>query len=92
MLADHSVATRGLYQWVLHPVYSGIGQACFGAGLASLSIPSLLVTALLVVPLWYRRARYEERLLIEQFGEQYLRHAESVHWRRIVPKFVPVGF
>ncbi len=92
VLADHSVATGGLYRWVLHPVYSGIGQACFGAGLASGSIISLLITALLVVPLWYRRARYEERLLIERFGEQYLRYAESVHWRRIVPKFVPVGF
>ena len=38
------------------------------------------------------RVRYEESLLIERFGEQYVRYAESVHWRRIVPKFVPVGF
>lgn len=92
MLADQSVASGGLYRWVLHPVYSGIGQALFGAGLASGSIVSLVVTAVLVIPLWYRRARYEEALLIDRFGDQYLRYAESVRWRRLVSKFVPIGF
>ncbi len=92
LLADQSVTNRGLYRFVLHPVYSGIGQALFGAGLASGSLIAVGITALLVVPLWYRRARYEESLLIERFGEQYRSHAESVGWRRLVPKFVPFGF
>jgi len=92
LLANQSVTHRGLYRFVLHPVYSGVGQALFGAGLASGALIAILMTALLVVPLGYRRARYEESLLIGRFGEQYRRYAESVRWRRLVPKFIPLGF
>jgi len=92
LLAGQSVTNRGLYRFVLHPVYSGVGQALFGAGLASGALIAIFFTALLVVPLGYRRARYEESLLIGRFGEQYRRYAESVGWRRLVPKFVPFGF
>jgi protein-S-isoprenylcysteine O-methyltransferase Ste14 len=92
LLADQSVTNRGLYQVVLHPVYSGVGQALFGAGLASGSLVAVIFTALLVVPLGYRRARYEEGLLVTEFGEEYRRYAESVGWRRLIPKFIPFGF
>jgi protein-S-isoprenylcysteine O-methyltransferase Ste14 len=92
LLADQSVTSRGLYRFVLHPIYSGVGQALFGAGLASGSLATVVFTALLVLPLGYRRARYEESLLVERFGEQYRRYAESVRWRRLVPRFIPFGF
>ena len=92
LLSDQSVTSRGLFRFVMHPAYSGIGQALFGAGLASGSLIAVGVTLLLVVPLWYRRARYEETLLIRQFGEQYRNYAESVGWRRLVPTFVPFDF
>lgn len=92
LLPDQSVTSRGLYRYVLHPVYSGAGQALFGAGLVSGALVAIAITALLVLPLGYRRARYEESLLVGRFGEQYTRYAESVGWRRLVPKFVPFGF
>jgi len=92
LLAEQTVTNRGLYRFVLHPVYSGAAQALFGAGLASGSLIAVFTTALLVAPLGYRRARYEESLLVERFGEQYQRYAESVGWRRLVPKFIPFGF
>ena len=92
LLTDQSVTSRGLYRFVLHPVYSGLGQALFGAGLASGSLTTVVFTALLVLPLGYRRARYEKSLLVERFGEQYRRYAESVRWRRLVPRFIPFGF
>jgi len=92
LLADQSVTSRGLYRFVLHPVYSGVCQALIGAGLASGSLVALAMTGLAVAPLGYRRARYEESLLVRRFGEQYEHYAESVGWRRLVPKFVPFGF
>jgi len=92
LLPDQSVTNRGLYRFVLHPVYSGVGQALLGAGLASGAILAVVFTALFVLPLGYRRARYEESLLIGRFGDDYRRHAESVRWRRLVPRFVPFGF
>jgi len=92
LLAGQSVTEGGLYRFVLHPVYSGAGQALFGAGLVSGALVAIAITALLVLPLGYRRARYEESLLVGRFGEQYTRYAESIGWRRLVPKFIPFGF
>ena len=77
---------------VLHPAYSGVAQALLGAGLASGSMLALLFTVMVVAPFGLRRARYEEALLLERFGEEYERYASSVGWRRIVPRFVPFGF
>lgn len=92
LLPAQSVTNRGLYRFVLYPVYSGAAQALLGAGFASGSLIAVGSTALLVAPLGYRRARYEESLLLDRFGEQYRRYAESVGWRRLVPKFIPFGF
>lgn len=92
LVRNQTVTDAGFYRWVLHPAYSGVAQALIGAGLAAGSLVCLLFTALVVGPLGLRRARYEERLLLERFGEQYARYARSVGWRRIVPRFVPFGF
>lgn len=92
LVRDQTVTETGLYRVVLHPAYSGVAQALLGAGLAAGSGVALLFTLLVVAPLGLRRARYEEALLLERFGEAYERYARSVGWRRIVPRFVPFGF
>ena len=92
LLAGQTLTSRGFYRVVLHPAYSGVAQALFGAGIASGSLIAVVFTALIAVPLGYRRARYEEALLIERFGEQYERYADSIGWRRLVPRFIPFGF
>ena len=44
-----------------------------------------------VAPLWLRRAKYEEELLVKTFGEKYKDYAAKLKWRRLVPKFFPIG-
>ena len=92
LLRDQTLTSRGFYRVLLHPAYSGVAQALFGAGLASESLIAVAFTALVAVPLGYRRARYEEALLVKRFGEQYERYATSIGWRRVVPRIVPFGF
>lgn len=92
LLEGQTVTRRGPYRVVLHPGYSGVGQALIGAGLATGSVLSLAFTGLVVGPLGHRRARYEEELLRTRFGDEYERYARSVGWRRFVPRFVPLGF
>ncbi len=92
LLRGQTLTSRGFYRVVLHPAYSGVAQALLGAGLASGSLIAVAFTALVAVPLGYRRARYEEALLVKRFGEQYKRYATSIGWRRLVPRFVPFGF
>jgi protein-S-isoprenylcysteine O-methyltransferase Ste14 len=91
VLEDHKVRKNGLLAYVMHPAYSGIIQSLFGASLAALSPIALAVTVFLVAPLWLNRAKYEERLLIESLGESYKEYAEELKWRRLVPRFIPIG-
>jgi protein-S-isoprenylcysteine O-methyltransferase Ste14 len=64
------VAVGGLYAWIRHPQYLGLGMT--GLGL------SILWPRILVLPLWlamvllyYALARDEERRMLAQFGAQY---------------------
>lgn len=64
------LVTHGIYSRIRHPVYvfSAIGIA----GLfLYLDMPKLLVLLVLVIPLQVVRARREERVLEERFGEEY---------------------
>ena len=63
-------ALGGLYRWIRHPQYLGLGAT--GLGLAILW-PRFLTIALwtVMVGLYYLLARDEERRMVKQFGDQY---------------------
>ena len=78
------VALRGLYSWIRHPQYLGLGLT--GLGL-SILWPRFLVVALwaVMVALYYLLARDEERRMLGQFGEDYRRYMDRTGM------FVPKG-
>ncbi|MBX9686436.1 MAG: isoprenylcysteine carboxylmethyltransferase family protein [Candidatus Obscuribacterales bacterium] len=91
VLDGHKVRKNGLLAFVMHPAYSGIIQSVLGAAMAAVSPLAILLTLFLVAPLWLNRAKYEEALLLESLGPEYKEYAEEMKWRRLVPKFFPIG-
>lgn len=91
LMDDHKVKNDGLFRYVMHPIYSGIIQCLLGSSIAATSVIGVCMCALVVAPLWLRRAKYEERLLIENLGQEYKDYAEQTKWRRLVPTFIPIG-
>ncbi len=91
VMENHTVRDTGLLAYVMHPAYSGIIQSLLGASLACTSVFCAIFTVAMVAPLWLRRAKYEERLLIEALGEPYEQYAKNMGWRRLVPRFIPIG-
>lgn len=91
VLEGHKVRKGGLLKFVMHPAYSGIIQSVLGASLASLSPLAVCMTLFVVAPLWLNRAKYEEKLLLESLGTEYKEYGEEMKWRRLVPKFFPIG-
>jgi protein-S-isoprenylcysteine O-methyltransferase Ste14 len=91
LLDDHAVCKAGLFKYVMHPAYSGIIQCLLGASLAATSIFCVLFTLFAVAPLWLKRAKYEEQLLLENLGQPYKEYGDEVKWRRLVPTFFPFG-
>jgi protein-S-isoprenylcysteine O-methyltransferase Ste14 len=91
VMDNHAVRDTGLLSLVMHPAYSGIIQSLLGSSLAATSVLGALFTLCVVAPLWLRRAKYEEQLLIENLGQSYKDYAENMKWRRLVPRFFPIG-
>jgi protein-S-isoprenylcysteine O-methyltransferase Ste14 len=81
---ENRLATGGLYSLVRHPQYTGLFIALFGEGIVHW--PTLFSIALfpVIVLVYVRLARKEEKKVIEKFGEEYL------EYRRHVPMFLPV--
>jgi protein-S-isoprenylcysteine O-methyltransferase Ste14 len=91
VLEGHKVRKTGMLKYVMHPAYSGIIQCCLGASLAAVSLPAALISVAVVATLWLRRAKYEEKLLLESLGPDYRKYAEELKWRRLVPPIIPIG-
>ena len=72
------LVTTGLYSRIRNPIYLFGGLFLVGLSLF-FSVWGPLVVALVIVPLQVVRARREERVLAEAFGEEYERY-KSKTW------------
>jgi protein-S-isoprenylcysteine O-methyltransferase Ste14 len=75
---DHELVRSGPYRFVRHPIYSGLGMHFVGACLATGNLVLCAGTLLVTFPALYLRAKTEERLLRERFGEKYEAYAREV--------------
>jgi protein-S-isoprenylcysteine O-methyltransferase Ste14 len=67
-----SLVTAGVYSRIRNPIYVFGGLML--AGVALYFQPLFLLAFLVLIPLQVARARREERVLAEKFGEQYQRY------------------
>ena len=79
---DHQLITRGMYRYVRHPIYSGVILATTGMAMVSSSLLGLLVVWGLI-PLFLRRIRLEESMLVDEFGKEYEIYRERT--KKLVP-------
>ena len=79
---QHRLATSGIYSYVRHPQYDGFIAVMFGF---LLQWPTLLTLAMfpVLVFMYVRLARSEERETLGEFKEEYARYM------RQVPGFIP---
>jgi protein-S-isoprenylcysteine O-methyltransferase Ste14 len=67
------LVTTGLYSRIRNPIY--VFSAMFLGGVAiAIGHPMLLVILLVLVPVQIVRARKEEQVLTQAFGEEYVRY------------------
>ncbi len=79
------VCADGPYRYVRHPVYAAFSS--IGApGLALyFNHPVFLLWFVAIQPLWHWLVRFEEQMMVEEFGEEYVRYME--HTGRLIPSF-----
>jgi protein-S-isoprenylcysteine O-methyltransferase Ste14 len=76
------LVTTGLYGYVRHPQYLGFLVFTTGINVLWLTISTIILWPILVT-LYYRLAKEEEKRLEEKFGEEYRRYKNKV------PMFIP---
>jgi protein-S-isoprenylcysteine O-methyltransferase Ste14 len=74
--SEPSVIDTGVFRFVRHPIYTGALLFYLGATLITLSISSALFW-LLILGFYIWIAKYEEDILIEQFGKDYLNYQKK---------------
>jgi protein-S-isoprenylcysteine O-methyltransferase Ste14 len=73
----HELVTSGPYAIVRHPIYAGLLLAFVGSGLARGDWRGVLALVIAFLALW-RKLRFEERWMREQFGAAYQAYSERV--------------
>ena len=84
-LPDGQLVTRGLYRMVRHPIYLGVSTLLGGYGFLRGGWLSGVVVFAVSVAYFERKARVEERFLME-------RMAGYEEYRRRVPRILPGGW
>jgi len=79
---EHELIDTGPYAFVRHPIYTGLLVAFIGSAVAVGEWRGVLAVVIAWAALW-RKLRFEERWMIERFGERYL------DYRKRVPALVP---
>jgi protein-S-isoprenylcysteine O-methyltransferase Ste14 len=79
---EERLVTDGTYEYIRHPQYTGIYMAIFGQLIHWPTIPTLILSPVIVWA-YYRLARKEEKALLGRFGDGYRIYMERV------PMFFP---
>lgn len=69
----HELIRSGPYRTIRHPIYTGILLAMLGSAIAVGEIRGLLAVAIAWLS-FYAKARREESLLTQEFGERFAEH------------------
>lgn len=83
VVEGHKLATIGPYSLVRHPIYTGMLGMLLATGLAFSHWAAIIVALVVFFAGTIIRVRSEERLLREEFGEDFEKYARRV--RAIVP-------
>jgi protein-S-isoprenylcysteine O-methyltransferase Ste14 len=74
----HELVTRGIYGTIRHPMYASQWLWVLAQPLLLQNWIAGFINLLVFVPFYFLRVREEERLMLEQFGDQYRSYMQRV--------------
>ena len=80
---EHKIIRQGPYRYVRHPSYSGAFLTFLGTAIFMHAWLSLILALIILPAAWLRRIHYEEKMLSDELGEEYISYCKSV--KRAIP-------
>jgi protein-S-isoprenylcysteine O-methyltransferase Ste14 len=77
ILDEHQLITTGPFSLVRHPIYTGMFGLLISTGLCCSTVPAILVAIAIYLAGFSIRAGREDALLLERFGEEFLKYREK---------------
>lgn len=74
---DHKLKKNGLYRYLRHPSYFAALLSFIGLGVSLNNWVSLLLLTIDITVVFIFRIKIEEKVLIEQFGSEYIEYKKS---------------
>ncbi|CAM2833612.1 isoprenylcysteine carboxylmethyltransferase family protein [Rariglobus hedericola] len=74
---EHELVRGGPFAWVRHPIYLAAILELVGAMLLMNSLYTWIVFVFFFIPSLFARIRLEERAMIAQFGDAYVRYRQT---------------
>jgi protein-S-isoprenylcysteine O-methyltransferase Ste14 len=78
----HELIQRGPYRFVRHPIYTGVLTMSFATALVESRLAGFIGVLTMFASFWIK-LEFEERLMLQQFPEQYAAYKQ--HVKRIIP-------
>ena len=86
---NHELVCSGVYRWIRHPMYASIWLWAAAQGLMLNNWLAGWAVAPVFAAMYFIRIPREERLMMETFGDAYLRY--SARTGRVFPRFIRVA-
>jgi protein-S-isoprenylcysteine O-methyltransferase Ste14 len=80
---DHRLITTGVFGYIRNPVYAGGILGLVGIYMAFRSVIMFILVSLLYFIVIRHRLLFEEEMLVEEFGDEYLEYMERT--KRLIP-------
>jgi len=81
---NHKIVKSGIYDTIRHPAYLGSLLSFLGLGIAFVNWLSIIIIFIPVLLSFINRIQVEEKVLIEEFGEEYLNYSNNTY--RLFPR------
>ena len=81
----HELITRGIYGMIRHPMYASQWLWVIAQPLLLQNWIAGFLNLLIFIPFYFLRVQAEEKLMVEQFGEQYRSYMQKVG--AVLPRF-----
>jgi protein-S-isoprenylcysteine O-methyltransferase Ste14 len=80
---NHQLITTGIFRFIRHPIYAGGIIGVFGFYFAFHSLIVLIVLTITYFIIFRHRLLFEEKLLVEEFGEDYREYVKQT--KKLIP-------
>lgn len=75
---SYKLVTNGVFKFSRNPMYLGMSQILLGESILCGSLSPFIITTVFILLIYFVFIRIEERMLLEKFGDEYIRYKKNV--------------